>query len=80
MSDPRYGNYIKTTDKFILNLLQNMNTCPCCSSKLLRHIRQDRVYWFCSHCREEMPNLELEAIAISPQPVRKPKTLIGIAS
>ncbi|MBD0312337.1 MAG: hypothetical protein ICV86_05475 [Microcoleus sp. T3-bin5] len=34
-----------------------MNSCPCCSSQLLRHARHNRVYWFCSHCRQEMPDL-----------------------
>jgi ribosomal protein L37AE/L43A len=34
-----------------------MNSCPCCSSQLLRHARQNRVYWFCSHCWQEMPDL-----------------------
>ncbi len=33
-----------------------MNTCPCCSERLLRHARHNRVYWFCPHCRQEMPN------------------------
>ena len=31
-------------------------TCPCCSTTLLRHIRSQRVYWFCRHCYQEMPN------------------------
>jgi ribosomal protein L37AE/L43A len=34
-----------------------MPECPCCSQKLLRHFRHGRVYWFCSHCWQEMPNL-----------------------
>jgi hypothetical protein len=34
-----------------------MNSCPCCSSQLLRHARHNRVYWFCSHCWQEMPDL-----------------------
>lgn len=34
-----------------------MNSCPCCSSKLLRHARHNRVYWFCSYCWQEMPDL-----------------------
>lgn len=34
-----------------------MNTCVCCSGKLLCHIRHNSIYWFCSHCREEMPIL-----------------------
>jgi DNA-directed RNA polymerase subunit M/transcription elongation factor TFIIS len=34
-----------------------MNDCPCCSSKLLCHINQQKIYWFCSNCGQEMPNL-----------------------
>lgn len=34
-----------------------MSRCVCCSNQLLRHIRYGRVYWFCSHCRQEMPEL-----------------------
>ena len=34
-----------------------MNECLCCSHPLLRCIRQQGVYWFCSHCRQEMPNI-----------------------
>lgn len=34
-----------------------MKTCPCCSGTLLRYARQQGVYWFCSHCRQEMPDL-----------------------
>ncbi|MEL7036844.1 MAG: hypothetical protein AAFO04_14655 [Cyanobacteria bacterium J06592_8] len=43
-----------------------MNNCPCCSSTLLRHIRHSEVYWYCPHCREEMPNFDpyKEAIAL----------------
>ncbi|HAA31855.1 MAG TPA: hypothetical protein DCE56_34345 [Cyanobacteria bacterium UBA8553] len=41
-----------------------MNACPCCSTQLLRHIRHNSIYWYCSQCRQEMPlfesaNLEL---------------------
>jgi hypothetical protein len=33
-------------------------TCPCCSEQLLRHARTGgSIYWFCSHCWQEMPNL-----------------------
>ena len=32
-----------------------MNNCPCCSAQLLAHIRDKRVYWFCSRCRQDMP-------------------------
>ena len=32
-----------------------MNICPCCSDHLLRHVRYGKVYWFCRHCWQEMP-------------------------
>lgn len=54
-----------------------MNTCPCCSNKLLRHIRSSNTYWFCSHCRQEMPNLD-GAIALSNQ-IHKPRREINIS-
>lgn len=34
--------------------------CPCCSHSLLRHISSQRVYWYCRHCHQAMPNLSLE--------------------
>ena len=36
-----------------------MNRCPCCSNTLLKHWKQDSIYWYCGACRQEMPNLEL---------------------
>jgi hypothetical protein len=57
-----------------------MNSCPSCSHKLLRHIRCSNVYWFCSHCRQEMPNFEYsskKAGALSAQP-RKPRPSLDI--
>ncbi|AFZ18903.1 hypothetical protein Mic7113_3161 [Allocoleopsis franciscana PCC 7113] len=44
-----------------------MNTCPCCSEQLLRHIRQSSIYWFCARCKQEMPALEL----INPKLIQK---------
>lgn len=29
--------------------------CPCCSYPLLRHISSTGMYWYCSHCHQEMP-------------------------
>ncbi len=29
--------------------------CPCCSYPLLRHIRSTGMYWYCTHCHQEMP-------------------------
>ena len=36
-----------------------MNTCPCCSEHLLRHVRNNSIYWLCPRCKQEMPVLEL---------------------
>ncbi|WP_414583003.1 hypothetical protein [Scytonema sp. PCC 10023] len=33
------------------------NSCPCCGSSLLRHVRHRGVYWFCQSCRQEVPLL-----------------------
>ena len=30
--------------------------CPICSGILLRHLHQKELTWFCSRCRQEMPN------------------------
>jgi hypothetical protein len=38
--------------------MELVNTCPCCSERLLRHVRTGSIYWFCSHCWQEMPNLQ----------------------
>jgi hypothetical protein len=38
-----------------------MHYCPCCSDRLLRHIRttpqsgHSGIYWFCRQCWQEMP-------------------------
>ncbi|MFB2975035.1 hypothetical protein [Microseira sp. BLCC-F43] len=34
-----------------------MTPCPCCSYPMLRHARPQQIYWYCNHCRQEMPNL-----------------------
>jgi len=36
-----------------------MNTCPCCLHPMLRHINGHHLYWFCRHCWEEMPVLDV---------------------
>ncbi|MFB2839801.1 MULTISPECIES: hypothetical protein [Floridanema] len=33
------------------------NSCPFCGSSLLRHIRHQGIYWFCSSCHQEVPSL-----------------------
>ena len=41
----------------------NVNSsCPCCSSSMLLHLNSRRSYWFCHHCRLEMPNLDRERL------------------
>lgn len=32
--------------------------CPCCSHTLLRHIRHQKITWFCKKCWQDMPLLE----------------------
>jgi hypothetical protein len=36
-----------------------MKACPCCSYTLLQYIQGAKLYWFCSHCCQEMPDFEL---------------------
>ncbi|NJN86608.1 MAG: hypothetical protein HC881_10225 [Leptolyngbyaceae cyanobacterium SL_7_1] len=47
-----------------------MNICPCCSASLLRHARHNRVYWFCPHCWQEMPNLQITTPTENPSLIR----------
>lgn len=42
-----------------------MNNCICCHSQLIRHLEQDRMYWFCPRCYQEMPNIEKITSAFS---------------
>lgn len=37
-----------------------MQNCPCCSDKLLRHVKGGSTYWLCRSCWQEMPVFELE--------------------
>lgn len=44
-----------------------MTQCPCCSEKLLRHLRRGQVEWFCIHCWQIMPDLKaLHQLSILP--------------
>ncbi|XHX80814.1 MAG: hypothetical protein RBJ76_13030 [Stenomitos frigidus ULC029] len=40
-----------------------MSLCPCCSEVLLRHARHNGIYWFCTHCWQEMPAVASETLA-----------------
>ncbi|KAF3884058.1 MULTISPECIES: hypothetical protein [Nostocales] len=42
-----------------------MNSCPCCTDQLLRHVRSQGIYWFCPTCRQEMPSFTREAKKIN---------------
>ncbi len=48
--------------------LNSMNQCPCCSNTLLKHWKNNQIYWYCSACRQEMPNLELQELKMSVNP------------
>ncbi|MBD1940677.1 hypothetical protein [Microcoleus sp. FACHB-68] len=45
------GDEAKTLDQS----MTMTRICPCCSNTLVRQMRSAELYWFCSHCREEMP-------------------------
>lgn len=36
-----------------------LTLCPCCSDRMVRYIGNHKDYWFCRHCWQEMPNLEM---------------------
>jgi hypothetical protein len=46
--------------------------CPICQTPLLRHIDHRHLYWFCRHCREEMPVFNLEYV---PQDLNRIKPM-----
>ena len=56
------------------------NTCPCCGSTLLRHIRHNGIYWFCTSCYQEVPSLM--SIVIPRRDTLEPKSrpLIAVSS
>ena len=41
-----------------------MCQCLCRSSCLLRHIQPRKIYWFCPHCRQEMPPLDASGLML----------------
>ena len=48
-----------------------MNSCLCCDNTLLRHVRQGGLYWYCSHCRQEMPNVTAQSVSASLRKLEK---------
>ncbi len=55
-----------------------MPKCPCCAEKLLRHIRHGEIYWFCSHCWQEMPDLAAKMVDRSSESAAKSKAAIAV--
>lgn len=55
-----------------------MHTCPCCSNSLLRHVRHNSLYWYCSHCRQEMP--DFTSVQARYQQVRQLGDLVPLHS
>ena len=45
-----------------VNKIMNANSCPCCSDSMLLHLTSRRSYWFCRHCRLEIPNFKAKGI------------------
>lgn len=46
---------------------------------MLRHIGNQRIYWFCPHCRQEMPSLETQKIATQKTKIQFNSSLIKAA-
>jgi hypothetical protein len=55
IADESQGNITTYT----WNSRWSKRVCPCCSYGLLRHVSDDRIYWRCSHCYQEMPDWDL---------------------
>ncbi|MFM7364706.1 MAG: hypothetical protein ACKO11_09460 [Cuspidothrix sp.] len=52
-----------------------VNTCPCCGSSVLRHVRHHEVYWFCLSCRQEVPVLTVNGVSKSNLETRNQEVL-----
>ena len=48
-----------------------MNQCLCCRDRLIKHLNQTRMYWFCPSCYQEMPNVDVTRTKYPPK-VRRP--------
>ncbi|HAC66208.1 MAG TPA: hypothetical protein DCF68_22405 [Cyanothece sp. UBA12306] len=55
-----------------------MNNCPICSGKILRHINQNQIYWYCCYCRQTVPNLAQISISRKNLPLPISKTNLSI--
>lgn len=54
--------------KNLLNIspLNNGAQCSLCEDTLLRHISQNRMFWYCPSCRQEMVCEEQKVLAAHP--------------
>ena len=62
----------------IISSIKTMKTstiCPCCSNPMLHHISRHQDYWFCSSCRQPMPNFG----ALGNNPCIRPKQMNNIS-
>jgi hypothetical protein len=48
-----------------------MTICPCCSSHLLRYVRNHQVILFCRNCWQEMPTLTCEISGETPEQLKQ---------
>lgn len=46
---------------------------------MLRHLGNQRSYWFCSHCRQEMPDLDTKATTAPKNKIQLNSSLIQAA-
>lgn len=57
-----------------------MNSCPCCSDLLLRHVCAGQSYFYCQRCRLELPETVVQAEIGLYQPTIKVAPLRLLAS
>jgi ribosomal protein L37AE/L43A len=53
-----------------------MNTCPCCSERLIRQIRAGQTYWFCHRCWQDMPALDSYSLGVGSSLQRSLSALV----
>ncbi|BAZ10028.1 hypothetical protein NIES4071_18420 [Calothrix sp. NIES-4071] len=58
-----------------------MATCPCCSHRMIRHVRHRQVSWFCRSCWQDMPNIqEKSASHLSLERILAPQRVLGLGA
>ncbi|MBE9114855.1 hypothetical protein IQ249_02990 [Lusitaniella coriacea LEGE 07157] len=51
-----------------------MNSCPCCTQQMVLYAGNNRLYWYCCNCRQEMPDL-LNVMLTARQKHQKPSNV-----